>query len=80
MRSGRRPSAGGRRLFLGALYWLAVLLVSLALVTVLLLVLEARDASQLEGSGAAAVPAMPAGVAAGASAFLPAPPAVPAMR
>ena len=57
MRSDRRPSAGGRRLLLGALYWLAVLLVSLALVTVLLLFLEARDASQLEGSGSAAVPA-----------------------
>jgi len=37
----------------GVVYWAAVLAVSLALVVVLLLFLEARDASQLrEGAGA----------------------------
>lgn len=46
MRGGRR----GRRLTLGILYWLLVLLVSLALALALVLFFEARDASQLEVS------------------------------
>ena len=52
---GRSPdsSGRGRRLAVGVVYWAAVLAVSLALVVVLLLFFEARDASQLREGGSA---------------------------
>ena len=58
---GRSPAsrAGrGRRLAVAVIYWAAVLAVSIALVVVLLLFFEARDASQLR-EGAAAPAADP---------------------
>ena len=61
--TGRSPASNagrGRRLAVAVAYWLAVLAVSLALVVVLLLFFEARDASQLR-EGAAAPGAAPAG-------------------
>jgi hypothetical protein len=39
-----------RTLLLKALYWLAVLVISLALLVLLVLFFEARDSSDLEGS------------------------------
>jgi hypothetical protein len=38
-----------RRLLLRVLYWLAVLVVSLAILVGLILLLESRDSSQIEG-------------------------------
>ncbi len=60
--SGPGSSGRGRRLLVGAVYWAAVLAVSLALVVVLLLFFEARDASQLR-EGAAAPGVVAAGPA-----------------
>lgn len=42
------------RLFLKAVYWLAVLAISLALVVALILFLESRDQSSVEGASAPA--------------------------
>ena len=55
--SGSGSERRGRRLLLAAVYWLAVLAVSIALVVVLLLLFEAHDASQLREG--AAVPVSP---------------------
>jgi hypothetical protein len=48
----RMPGVVGR-----ILYWLAVLVISLAILVGLVLFLEARDASEVEGSGPAPPPA-----------------------
>jgi hypothetical protein len=48
------------RIFLKVLYWLAVLVVSLALLVGLILLLESRDESEVEGS---ARPSPPTAVA-----------------
>jgi hypothetical protein len=48
------------RILLKALYWLAVLVVSLALLVGLILLLESRDESELEGGGASSGPPFPA--------------------
>ena len=51
--SGHGSSGRGQRLLFGAVYWAAVLAASIALVVILLLFFEARDASQLrEGATA----------------------------
>jgi hypothetical protein len=44
------------RIFLKVLYWLAVLLVSLALLVALILLLESRDESEVEGGARPAQP------------------------
>lgn len=54
----RAPSEGSRRSravrVLGSVvYWLAVLVISLALVVGLVLLLESRDESEIEGEGGA---------------------------
>jgi hypothetical protein len=48
------------RILLKALYWLAVLAVSLALLVGLILLLESRDESELEDGGASSAPPIPA--------------------
>jgi hypothetical protein len=48
------------RILLKVLYWLAVLVVSLALLVGLILLLESRDESELEGGGASSAPQTPA--------------------
>jgi hypothetical protein len=45
-----------KHVLLKALYWLAVLVVSLALLVALILLLESRDESSVEG---AVIPALP---------------------
>jgi hypothetical protein len=45
----RRADNRGRELLLKGLYWLAVLVVSLALLVALILFLESRDSSSVNG-------------------------------
>ena len=52
-RRGRRRRGGALRILGSVLYWLAVLLISLALVVALLLVLESRDESEIDGASRA---------------------------
>jgi hypothetical protein len=47
--SGRRSDNRGTALLLKGLYWLAVLVVSLALLIGLILLLESRDSSSVNG-------------------------------
>ncbi len=51
VRRRSRPREVARRLALGVAYWGAVLAVSFALVLILLLFFESRDASQLRDAG-----------------------------
>jgi cytochrome b subunit of formate dehydrogenase len=53
-------SLGSMRILLKVLYWLAVLAISVALVIGLILWFEAQDASEIENSGGAVLPIMPA--------------------
>ena len=52
-RSGERRPGRPRAVILGVLYWLAVVVISLAILVGLILFFEARDSSQLEEEGAA---------------------------
>ena len=66
--SSREPRAPGQRsrrsravrLLGSVVYWLAVLVISLALVVGLVLLLESRDQSEVEGEGGARTAPTPA--------------------
>jgi hypothetical protein len=47
--SGRQPEGRGTTLVLKGLYWIAVLAVSIALLIGLILLLESRDSSSVDG-------------------------------
>ena len=46
---GRRERRSGKRILLAVIYWIAVLVVSLGILVGLILLLESRDNSQIEG-------------------------------